>query len=470
VRNIFFVFSISVAPLLWSQPSPAESNAATQDPQDELGKLKKNCFAHPLSCGEVLFTGDPIHIAAGSLAPQNGFGAGVAYVGHKDLKSGNWRNSWNADAVASSNGSWRAGLYAKFVYSHMTSPSSQFGLPPDPNVPTEVKESPVLDVYAQSMSLNKLTFFGLGPNTTTAMRSFYGMTETVTGVSGVKPFASRVHLGIYGEINGRFADIRSSPGQESPSIEVHYGPTTAPGLGRQTSFLQLGVGARMRPTFDDDLFHLNYDVSYKPYAALGTSHMSFQRFSADITHQMLLYHKRYHLLPPQTARAGNGPDDCRDPSAKPPGCPKVSTRDLEGSIGVRFYTALSMTPGGGTVPFYFQPTLGGSDIDGNSTLASFQDYRFRAPNVMLVREGFEHSIWKLPIGFALMADQGTVSMTRGGLGSSQWRHSFSAGLTLHAGGLPVLSLLYSWGGGEGTHTTAAVNSSLLGASARPSLY
>jgi len=44
---------------------------------------------------------------------------------------------------------------------------------------------------------------------------------------------------------------------------------------------------------------------------------------------------------------------------------KAITRDLQGSIGLRFFLAASMTPGGDVVPFDFQPTLGGLDINGN---------------------------------------------------------------------------------------------------------
>ena len=64
-----------------------------------MGKLKKNCpFTHIIGCAEVLFTGQPIHIGVGSIAPQNGLGVGLAYVGQKTTD--NWRISWNADAVA----------------------------------------------------------------------------------------------------------------------------------------------------------------------------------------------------------------------------------------------------------------------------------------------------------------------------------------------------------------------------------
>ena len=106
--------------------------------------------------------------------------------------------------------------------------------------------------------------------------------------------------------------------------------------------------------------------------------------------------------------------------------------------------------------------------NGNASLTSYQDYRFRAPNVLLFRQSFEHSIWG-PLGFTFMVDEGKVALTRGGLGSSNWVHSFSSGLTLRLGGIPQVSFLFSWGGNEGTHTIVNQGSSLLGGSARPSL-
>ncbi len=186
----------------------------------------------------------------------------------------------------------------------------------------------------------------------------------------------------------------------------------------------------------------------------------------DFGHEFILHTKTFVNEP----RLNNGPDACANGTDAHAPCPKPYSRNFEGSIGFRFFTTLSMTPGGNSVPFYYQPTLGGSDINGNTSLASYQDYRFRAPDVMFLRENFEHSIWDLPIGFVIAADQGKVALTRGGLGSSPWIHSFSTGLTLRAGGFPQVSLLFSWGGKEGTHTSANVNTSLLGGTSRPSLF
>jgi hypothetical protein len=76
----------------------------------------------------------------------------------------------------------------------------------------------------------------------------------------------------------------------------------------------------------------------------------------------------------------------------------------------------------------------------------------------------------MPLGFMLLADQAKVALTRGDLGSNHWLHSYAAGVTLRAGGFPQVSLLFAFGGKEGTHTTVNVNNSLLGTSGRPSLF
>jgi hypothetical protein len=130
----------------------------------------------------------------------------------------------------------------------------------------------------------------------------------------------------------------------------------------------------------------------------------------------------------------------------------------------------SIANAGNVVPFYFDPTIGGSDLNGQPILASYPDYRFRAPNLLLLRETFEHSLGKLPAGFLFSIDEAKVGMVRNDISFDHLRHTFTAGLTVHAGGLPMVYLLFSWGGNEGHHTTATISNVLLGASARPSLF
>jgi hypothetical protein len=468
-HNAALICTLLSVGLVWGQTSQPPPNPAQVDSPNELDKLKNTCgtftFKGVPGCVEEVFTGHPLHIAVGSIAPQNGFGAGLAYIGAKNTD--NWRITWDADAVASNNASWRAGVYVNFVHSGGSKIIFHKGTKNFKSNLSDLPEHAVFSLYAQSISLNKLTYFGLGPSTTEAGRSFYGMMETIVGGHTVKPVYEPWKISLYGEVNGRFVDLRASNGQPSPSIGQVYTENTAPGLTTQPGTLQFGEGIRMTPVLAKDIVRLNYSATYQQYIAPGSA-FSFQRLTFDIGHQFALYGKTTRILTP---RNGNGPDDCsQDPGVKNAECPKAFTRNLEGSFGLRLLNVLSMTPGGDAVPLYYQPTLGGSDLNGNSSLGSYQDYRFRAPNLLFVRESFEHSVGKSPIGVVFMADEGKLGPRRGDLGSAPWLHSFSTGLTLRAGGFPEVFLLFAFGGHEGTHTIANVNTSLLGGSVRPSLY
>jgi hypothetical protein len=304
-------------------------------------------------------------------------------------------------------------------------------------------------------SLNKLAFFGEGPNTTDTARTYFGMTETIAGVNAAFPVLPKLNMSLLGEANGRFVNLRPENGQGSPSTEQSV-------LNPQTAFAQFGEGVRIRPDLAGGYVRLNYLVNFQEFIA-GNSMYSLRRLTLDFGHEFPLYKKTRRMVP----REFNGPDDCSVDKAVH-SCPSI-TRNLEGSFGLRFLMNESFTSSGNQVPFYFQPTLGGSDVNGNAGLSSYQDYRFRAPNNLLARASFEHSIWG-PFGLTAMIDEGKVAMTHGDIDFTHLRHSYAAGLTLRAGGFPMVYLLFSWGGREGTHTITSVNTSLLGGSTRPSLY
>jgi hypothetical protein len=161
-----------------------------------------------------------------------------------------------------------------------------------------------------------------------------------------------------------------------------------------------------------------------------------------------------------------GPDEC---SADPDGrCPPVS-HNRDGSIRITFLTTASWARGDSVVPFYFQPTLGGGDINGNQLLNGFKDYRFRAPNLIALQERFDHSLPFWALGFILSAEQGKVALEQGDLSLTGLDHSVAAGLTIRAGGFPQVFLMFGWSH-EGHHIGFTVNPSLLGGSSRPSLF
>jgi len=439
-------------------------------------------------CAETLFTGTPFHIAIGSLAPQNGIAAGAAFseVYHPtycasalDFTSApqpgtrnlcHWSLNINADGVASSNASWRAGVYitAARISSRRPMPHYPGQSRTRHPVRTFTNPSPTFSFYSETNSLNRVYFFGLGSSTSPAVQTDFGFSENITGINTVIPVTSSwiapLGLSILAEFNGRFPSVRGSYGDISPSLETVYSEISAPGLLSQPAFLQAGEGVRLIPALPEAAhLKLNYLVNFQQFVPPSDSHYSFRRFTADLDHRLILYTK----------------DVGKPPSAPPPPLPGKpvrtippisSTRDVTGSISARLFIQESIANAGNVVPFYFDPTIGGSDINGQSILPSYPDYRFRAPNLLLIHGAYEQSLGKIPIGLFLGIDEAKVGLRRGDMSFSHLRQSYSAGLTVHAGGLPVVYLLFSWGGNEGHHTTATISNVLLGASARPSLF
>jgi hypothetical protein len=464
------------------QVSAQNENRVQRDFRVEGESLKacgKFNFGSLIDCGQTLVMGQPMHITVGSLAPQDGQAFGLAFVEHKNFAN-EWRTTYDIDGQATLNGSWRAGGYMK-----------AYRLPGG----TQYSVAPLFNFYSQSISLTRVDYYGLGSNATQLNHTTYGFSENITGASAAIPFTgalSKTRLAVTAEINGRFPAVRPGTDSSIPSIGVLFNESTAPGLTHQPSYFQASQGLHFGPGLFKDRLRLDYVLQLQEYVAPNGSQYSFRRWNGDFNHQIPLY----AFLPKKLGRkyyqnrAGalvyNGPDDCSGPNAnrnisvaraaaaKPDPavpCPIISTAEkLEGSITLRAFLSESIADRGSVVPFYFSPTIGGSDINGNAMLASYPDYRLRGPDLIFFRGTFEHSLGKLPIGAFFSVDEGKIALRRDNVNFDQLRHSFGVGLTVRAGGLPVFYLLFAWGGNEGSHTTATISPTLMGGSARPSLF
>lgn len=443
----------SIVLMLSALPAFAQESRLHAEFRKEAEQVKTSCGSGGLkaigSCAVTLATAQPLHLAFGSLAPQSGFAFGAALVGHHTPNE-TWRINWNGDAVATPGGSWRAGAYAKFVRTGVQAPRVGFG-PSTASNNSDEMEYPVFSAYHQAISLDKLLFFGVGPSPAKSNKSLWGMTETITGGNALVPVPSgRAGLALIGGLNGRFVRTRGQDGPFAAALQDH------------THFVQVTGGLRLLPSLGAHV-RPNYLVTFDRFVAPAEAKASFNRWTLDLRHDFPLY---------KTSRGfssvdSNGPDDCLASSTSDT-CPAPS-HDRNGTFSVRVLTIGSRAGGGNAVPFYLQPTLGGSDINGNTLLGSFDDYRFRAPNAFALQAIFEHSLPRIePVGIVLMAEQGKAALDRADL-FKHLEQSYAAGLTVRAGGFPAISLLFA-NGNEGHHISATVSATLLGGSSRPSLY
>jgi hypothetical protein len=403
-------------------------------------------------CLENLFHGNKgLYASFASLPPGNGVALGAAFK-DSELNLTHWRLNYQIDSQGSFNGSWTAGA----LLTLKLSPALATGAHPKPRmvvvhgpVPKHLPELGenethlLINLYAFHTSLKQVSYYGIGPDTLAADRAFFGLHETITGVDVDRLLKYGFHL--LGEMNGRWPSIVGDSGQSSPSIEQIYSESTAPGLTHQPGFLQLGEGLQYaahwgglgpKANFGIDA-DLDYGVNFQQFIAASDSEFSFRRLTIDVTNNL-------NLLKRFTPKNGS------------------STPEQFGTLQLRGWLAESIVPAGHFVPFYFQPTLGGGDINKERTLASFADYRFRAPDALLLRAQYEQPLPKFSfVGLIFRADTGKVADSRGDIDISHLRHSYGAGVTFRAGNIPYVTVMFAWAGGEGHHTFGDLNLSAI---------
>jgi len=447
----------------------AQESPIAAEFRNEGSDIHRDCVENKsiVGCAATFFTDHPFHISVGTIAPQDGVGVGPALLWHW-TPSANWRWTGSGDAVWAGNGAWRAGAYATLIRTKVDVPQVVGGGGGAPPRPIRIHPYPVIKLYTQSISLPTIFFFGIGPDSQLSNGSVYGETEHVTGASAIWPITpsnnfDRLVLSLFGEVNGRWVSIRPGVSDDYPPIGQLYTNVIAPGLNTQPGFVQFGEGVRISPSLASGHVRLSYFVKYQQFQAPSDSLSSFQRWTVDLNHEFPIYGSS---IP--GGKDTNTPNDCStSPSDRK--CPPVAlSRNRSGSFGFRALMSRSVVSDGAQVPFYFQQTLGGSDLDGNRVLPSYQDYRFRGPNLVYFQETFEHSLFGSPIGIWLAADQGKVNLQNAGINFDNLQHSWAVGLSLRAGGLPVGLITYATGP-EGHHFAITLSPNLLGGSSRPAL-
>jgi outer membrane protein assembly factor BamA len=245
-------------------------------------------------------------------------------------------------------------------------------------------------------------FFGFGIDSLDSDRTSYLLKSTGVGADlQVHPHRALTIAGGLWQL-----DERTGAGADPryPSLEQMFGGTAVPAFGTDTTFRRASAGAVL--DLRDNALHPHsgsqYEVRVARYQDRGARTFDFDRVELDMQHYVPLPN-RYRTLALRAAGVFTDPNR------------------------------------GDQVPFYYQPTLGGSQA-----LRGFREFRFRDLNSVVVQAEYRWEAWWALDG-ALFVDVGQVAPTRSELTLRDMQTSYGIGFRLHSNRAFVarLDLAYS---------------------------
>lgn len=453
-------------------------------------------------CLEALFSQDPIHLTLSSLPPGNGMALGVVLDQQRHYLT---TFAPRQDSVFDPDPTKRQGVFEPQASLGMVDASLAFvgstnlswvatgalswlpatygpgkrddihGVTHDCNKLGILCTRSVLALHFEGAQqhLNTISFYGLGPNSS-AFKHTFPENNTYGNVYGSLPIFD--WLALDAGIQALHPDLPAS--SDPLAVSNTFTDAEAPGLRSQPTYLHSHVGFSTRPVFDwnpvtddaDDhhdgplmkknlLFTLNNGMEYHWYSAVGDSSYSFQQFVFDgseiiqlgsnvrrvvYAHDLHGPAKKafYHLL-----RRACGETDSLA-GYKNPVLLKVTDQCDYGRLTLRTVITASKTGPDSVVPFYLQPTVGGSDINSQLSLRGFPSYRFRDRNATFSQVEYAVPI-RDPLGLLLFYDTGTVGPKVGDLSLAHLRQDGGLGATFRVRGVDVAQTYIAWGAGHG---------------------
>ena len=222
-----------------------------------------------------------------------------------------------------------------------------------------------LNFYAAHRNYPRMQYYGPGADSAKSSRSNFRLEETgYEGTGGIRPLR---HLKL-GATAG-YSQFNVGPGTDPRfvSAERVFSPVLAPGIDRQSDFLRGGFFAQ----YDSRDFPGgprkggNYQVRYSLYSDRTFDAFSFRKLDIDLQQYIPFFNER-----------------------------RV--------IALRGKTVLTDTASGNRVPFYLQPTVGGSD-----DLRGFRPFRFYDDNMIVLNGEYRWETFS-GLDMALFVDGGKV--------------------------------------------------------------
>ena len=451
-----------------------------------------------LDCLEALFSEDPLHLTFSGMPPGNGIALGAVleqnthYVspfappiiirvtpGEKPPPEPNTSTSalpslgslWSADArlsaIVSDNGSWAAtGMVTLLPRGYKPNHRVDHnGVQVQCNQLGFLCTNKIFGVHFEGAhrSLQTVSFYGIGPKSPATKYTFH-QNDTYGFLHASLPIVDWLSVESGFELQRTDLPLATNPN----SVSANFTPATAPGLTDQPTYAHSYVAVRTAPvlyasprTDDSDenhtgplmkpylLFTLSNSAEYHWFAAPTDSSVSFQQFIFDADESIQIATMTRHYVQVQDIKGShflysNLARDCGDSGidwSKPHDYVLKSRQHCSyGSLDIRSHLVASRTGAGSVVPFYLQPTVGGSDIDSRLSLRAYPNYRFRAPDALTVQANIS-----LPLNLLVFYDAGTVGPAFSNLSFAHLRQDAGAGFGVSVKGSLIAQAYMAWG-------------------------
>jgi outer membrane protein assembly factor BamA len=228
-------------------------------------------------------------------------------------------------------------------------------------------------------------FFGVGPDSRKENQTTYRLEDTnYVGRFGVAP-TKRVKAGVFA--GWLETNVGKGTSRRSPSIETRFEPGEVPALESQPNYLQAGLffEADYRDEAGNPRSGGRYTATWTKYEDRKLGRYDFAQYDVEAQQYLPFFNKRRVVV-------------------------------------LRAKTTMTQTAAGQDVPFFMQPSLGGSE-----DLRGFREYRFRDRNMVVLNAEYRWEAFS-GLDLAAFADAGQVAPKAGDLRFSNFEKSYGAGL------------------------------------------
>jgi hypothetical protein len=244
-------------------------------------------------------------------------------------------------------------------------------------------------VQGQHYEFPQEDFFGLGQDSRKGDRTDYLLRSTEVGA--VLQWKPAKLVDVAGGVSYLSPRIGSGTDSRFPSTEQLFDPATLPGFSKQADFLRSDVSF----AFDwrENPLHPHaggrYTAQLSNFRDQELNGFDFRRVEVDV--------QQYVPLPNRYR-----------------------------TVALRASAVLTDADAGHQVPFFYQPTLGGSHV-----LRGFREFRFRDRNSLAMTAEYRWEAWWALDG-ALFVDAGTVAANRRDLTFRDLDVSYGVGFRVHS--------------------------------------